>query len=83
MKETELSQLTDEELLQEAKKRRTAVLTNSALIGFIIGIIVFSVVTGGWGWLSLILLVAVYKLATRPKADNTELDRLLKERKLK
>ncbi len=83
MNQKDLSDLTDEELLQEAKKLRSASITNAFLIGFLIGIIIFSIVKNTWGLLTLIPLYIIYKLSNPSKYDKTELEILLKERDLK
>lgn len=82
MKEKELSALTDQELLQEVKKRKAASITNAVLIGFCMGIIFYSVVKSSWGFLTLIPLFFIYKLVNKPKYNNEALDKLLKERNL-
>ena len=78
-----LSELTDQELLQEAKKAKSASITNAFLIGFLIGIIFYSVVKNSWGFLTLIPLFLIYKLVNNSKYDNKELESLLRERGLK
>lgn len=83
MIQKELTELTDEELLQEAKKRKSAAITNAILIGFLIGIVFFSIMKSSLGVLTLIPLFFVYKLANNSKYDNKELENLLKERGLK
>jgi hypothetical protein len=83
MNQKELTELTDEELLQEAKKRKSAAILNALLIGFLAGIIFYSVVKNTLGFLTLIPLFLAYKLINNSKYDSTELENLLKERKLK
>ncbi len=83
MKEKKLSELTDQELLQEAKKMRSTTITNAVLIGFLIGIVFYSVIKNSWGFLTLIPLFLAYKLINNSKYNNKELDDLLKERNLK
>ena len=41
--EKELSVLTDKELLDEAKKMKSFSLTNALLIGFLAGIVIYSI----------------------------------------
>lgn len=82
MKQKELSELTDEELLQEAKKMKSNSIVNALLIGFLIGIIIYSIVKSSLGLLTLIPLFFVYKLVNSSKKDEA-LKRLLKERDLK
>jgi len=78
-----LSELTDQELLQEAKKRKSTSITNAFLIGFLVGIVVYSVAKNTWGFLTLIPLFLIYKLVNKPKYDDKELENILKERGLK
>lgn len=83
MEKKELSQLTDEELLQEAKKFKAASITNALLIGFLIGVIFYSIIKSTVGLFTLIPLFFVYKLITNSKYKKEELENLLKERNLK
>ncbi|WKL46138.1 FUSC family protein [Flavobacterium pectinovorum] len=78
-----LSDLTDQELLQEAKKRKSASITNAFLIGFLIGVVFYSVVKNTWGFLTLIPLFLAYKLINNSKYEKEELENFLKERGLK
>jgi len=78
-----LSELTDEELLQEAKKRNSDALINATFIGFLLGIILFSLLNNSLGFFTLIPLYLAYKLSQKNKYDKKELDEILKERKLK
>lgn len=81
MPEKELSELTDEELLQEAKKMKSAEIWSALTIGFMIGIIIYSVARNSVGFFTLIPLFFVYKMLSNSK-NNDELKRLLKERDL-
>jgi len=83
MIEKELSELTNEELLQEAKKRKSASVMNALLIGFLAGVIVYSVVKNSLGFLTLIPLYFIYKLINNSKYKNKDLEDLLRERNLK
>lgn len=83
MKQKELSELTDQELLQEAKKLKSNSIINAVLIGFLAGILLYSVMKNNLGFLTLIPLFFAYKLVNKSKYDNKELDSLLKERNLK
>lgn len=83
MIEKELSELTNEELLQEAKKRKSASFMNALLIGFLAGVIVYSVVKNSLGFLTLIPLYFIYKLINNSKYKNKDLEDLLRERNLK
>jgi hypothetical protein len=82
MKKRELSELSDQELLSEAKKLRSSLIVHAAFIGFLIGIMIYSMVVNKWGFFLIILLFFVYKLVMKPN-EKKELDKLLKERHLK
>ena len=77
-----LSQLTDEELLQAAKKMKAAKITSAVFIGFLAGIILYSAVKNTWGFFTLIPLFLIYKLVKQPNPDQQELKRVLQERGL-
>ena len=81
MKKKELSECTDQELLEEAKKMKLSSITHAFVIGLMVGVVVYSVVKNSWGLLTLIPLFIIYKL-TRKSSRNEELKKLLKERKL-
>lgn len=83
MTERKLSELTDEELLQEAKKMKSNSIMNAVLIGFLAGIIIYSVVKNTLGFLTLIPLFLAYKLVNKSNHNKQELENLLKERNLK
>ena len=82
MEKKELSELTDQELLTEAKKKKLNPVMNALFIGFLIGIIIYSVVVNSWGLTTLIPLFFIYKLVNNSKKEE-ELEQLLKERNLK
>jgi uncharacterized protein (DUF2062 family) len=77
-----LSELTNQELLEKSKKTKLSHITNAFFIGFLIGIVVFSVVKNSYGMLTLIPLYFIYKLVKESKRDKA-LEELLKERNLK
>lgn len=84
MSNRELSELSDQELLQEAKELKSFSITNAFIIGFLIGILVFSLVKSSWGLLSLIPLFLLYKLINDPKNKRYKaVEESLKERNLK
>ena len=83
MSQKPLSEFTDEELLQAAKKQKSSAITTAVLIGFLAGIVIYSVAVNSWGWLTLIPLYLIYRLVKQPKDYPNELEALLKERGLK
>ncbi len=82
MKQKELSELTDQELLEEAKKMKSLSILHAVLIGFMIGVIIYSAAKNTWGFLTLIPLFLIYKLSQKSERNET-LKKLLKERNLK
>ncbi|QIL41072.1 FUSC family protein [Pedobacter sp. HDW13] len=83
MEQKALTELTDEELLQEAKKMKSAAIMNGFLIGFLAGVIFYSFIKNSLGFFTLIPLFFAYKLINNSKYKNEELKRILKERNLK
>ncbi len=83
MEQKKLTALTDEELLIEAKKMKSTMILNALLIGFLVGIMVYSITKNGLGFLTLILLFVAYKLINRSNYDKKELEKILIERGLK
>ncbi len=77
-----ISSLTDQELLTEAKKQKSKNITNALLVGFLAGILVYSVWKNSLGFLSLIPLFLIYKLVNKSKYDKEELEKEMKKRGL-
>lgn len=71
MNQQELSQLSDEELLEAAKQIKPSPITDAFLIGFLFGIVIFSVVANIWGFLTLIPLYMIYLFLKKPKTNET------------
>ena len=82
MTQEELAGLTDQELLEKAKKMKSTSITNALLIGFMIGIIIFSIVKSSIGIFTLIPLFFIYKVYNGSK-NYDALKNILKERGLK
>ena len=78
-----LNELTDQELLQESKKLKTAAVINAVLIGFMFGIIFYSIMKNSLGWFTIIPLFFAYKLINNSNYKTKEVENLLKERNLK
>jgi len=70
MNQKDLSELTDQELLAEAKKMKSSFITNAFFIGFLIGIVIFSIVKNSWGFFTLIPLYFAYRLIKNSKNDK-------------
>ncbi|MBK8141810.1 MAG: FUSC family protein [Chitinophagaceae bacterium] len=83
MTNKDLTECTDEELLAEAKKMKSFSITNALFIGFLVGVVFYSIVKNSWGMLTLIPLYFIYKMVNDPKNKRSkDLEELLKERKL-
>jgi len=70
MDQKDLSELTDQELLTEAKKMKSSFITNAFFIGFLIGIVVYSIVKNSWGFFTLLPLYFAYRLIKNSKKDK-------------
>ncbi len=67
MDQKELAELSDQELMDEAKINKPSPLVDAFFIGFLIGIIIYSLVANSLGFLTLIPLLLVYLLLKKPK----------------
>jgi len=83
MNDINLKELTDEELLIEAKKMKKVAVINATLIGFLIGVLIYGVVVNKLGFFALIILFMIYKFANNTNYKKAEIDSELKERNLK
>jgi hypothetical protein len=81
MNKKELSELTDQELLDEDKKIKPSPITDAVLIGFLVGIILFSVVKNTWGLVTLLPLFLIYIFLKKGK-NKRALQEELKKRNL-
>ena len=82
MTKEELSKLTDEQLLAQAKKMKSAKITTAVLIGFMIGVSTYSAVKNGLGFFTFFPLFFVF-LLFKGDAKRKVLEEILKERNLK
>lgn len=67
MDNKETRDLTDETLLTEMKDNKPSPLIDAFFIGFLVGIILFSLFASTWGLLTLIPLVLAYRLLKKPR----------------
>ena len=67
MDQKELSKLSDKELLEVAKASKPSPLIDAFFIGFLVGIIIFSVAANTIGFLTLIPLLIIYVFLKKPK----------------
>ena len=63
----EPAQLSDEELMEEITKIKPSPIMDAFFIGFLVGIIIYSVIVNSFGFLSLIPLFLIYGLLKKSK----------------
>lgn len=73
--------LSDDELRAEAKKMKSSEILHALMIGFMVGIIVYSVAKNTWGLVTLIPLFFIFKVLHKPER-NRALKKALAERGL-
>jgi len=77
-----LRELSDDELKREVKKLKNQGTIDAVIVGFLIGVVIYSVVKGTFGWLMLIPICFVYKLIKKPQFKKKEVEAIMKERGL-
>jgi hypothetical protein len=82
MNPEQLSQLTNEELLELAKNSKPKPFFDAFFIGFMIGILIFGAAANAFGFFMLIPLFLIYLFLKKPKQQKAIQDEL-KKRKLK
>lgn len=82
MKEKELADLTDVELLEKVKKNKSGNLISAVLCGFIVGISIFSTFKNGFGIFTVFPLFFLPMLVNSREKDKA-LEAELKSRNLK
>ena len=78
MKPENLTELSNEELLNKLKNIKTDKLINATIIGVTIGIVVYSAVKNGFGVFTFFTLFAAVLIA-RSFASNTILEKKVKQ----
>jgi hypothetical protein len=63
------NELADQELLAEAKKKKSTSIVNALLIGVVIGVVIYGVAKNNFGLLALIPLFFVFKMFNKSKDD--------------
>ena len=81
MAEKELTEYSDEELLEEGKKIKSSNIMDAMIIGVLIGISIYSAFRNGVGLLSFLPFVYL-PIAAKNKIRNKQIEELLKERHL-
>lgn len=81
MNPKELSQLSDAELQEAAKNNKPSPIIDAFFIGFLVGIVIYSVVANAWGFITLLPLFLIYVFLKKPK-QYEELKKELEKRNL-
>lgn len=63
----DLSHLSDDELLHEAKSNKPSPMFDAFFIGFLVGIIIFGVAASAFGFFLLLPLFVIYIMLKKPK----------------
>ena len=67
MNPEELSQLSNEELLEVAKNNKPSPIIDAFFIGFLVGIIIYGAAANAWGFTFLLPLFLIYQFLKKPK----------------
>jgi len=70
MLQKDYSSQTNQELLEKAKKLKSQSITNGAMIGFMIGVLIYSLVNHGLTFYGLIPLLLIYVFVRNSKNDE-------------
>lgn len=62
--------VSDEAVSREEQSAKSNAIIHALLIGFLIGIVIYSVAKNSFGFLMLIPLYFVYKLLKKPKGND-------------
>ncbi|MCL9804889.1 hypothetical protein NAT51_05120 [Flavobacterium amniphilum] len=85
MKPKNLAELSDQELLQKSKTLKTGKIIDAVLVGFTIGIVIYSAVKSGLGFFTFFPLLITYVVIKNSKNNAVlahEIRNELKSRKL-
>jgi len=86
MKPENLISLSDQELLQKLKKLKTNKIIDAVLVGFTVGIVVYSAVKNGFGFFTFFPLIITYVIVRNSKNNQileNEMQRELQSRNIK
>ena len=67
MSPKELSQLSDQELMEVAKHNKPSPIIDAFFIGFLVGIIIYGIAANAWGFIIIVPLFLIYILLKKPK----------------
>ena len=67
MNEKSMPEFSDQESIEQKKRIKRSSLLDAFFIGFLVGIIIFSVFASTWGLLTLIPLFLIYRILKKSK----------------
>lgn len=70
MKSENLTELSDQELLQKVNKIRSNRIIDAVIIGFTIGVVIYSAVKNGFGFFTFFPLLLTYIIARNSKNNK-------------
>lgn len=79
MKPTNLTELTDQELLQKAKNLETNKIVDATIVGVTFGIAIYSVVKNGLGFFTFFPLILAYMLIRNSNTNKMLAKEIQKE----
>ncbi len=82
MPQKKLSELTNDELLMEAKRMKKYKTYDAVIFGFLVGVSIYSIATNGFDLLTFLPLIYI-PIAGRNKVRRKEVDRIMEARGLK
>ena len=71
MNQKDQSELTDQELLDLAKQKKSTAIINAFLIGLLIGIVIYGVAKNNLGFFALIPIFIAFKIFNKPKNNKS------------
>lgn len=79
MNQKDQSELTDQELLDIAKQKKSTALLNAFLIGLVIGVIFYGVAKNNFGFFALIPIFIAFKIFNKPKDNKPQKNKVKNE----
>jgi hypothetical protein len=70
MNEKSMPELSDQDSIDQKRRIKQSSLLDAFFIGFLVGIIIFSVIASTWGLLTLIPLYLIYRLLKKSKKEG-------------
>jgi len=86
MKYENISELSDQELLQKIKTLKTNKIVDAIMVGFTIGIVIYSAVKNGFGFFTFFPLILTYLIIRNSKNNKileNELQKVIESRNSK